>query len=179
MSHYNNGIKNWRWLIMPMGTYQQIINKLKELQIPYQIVDHPAAETTEEADEYIKDYEGVRTKSMFLKDKKKHFHLVVLDDKKRFNFHEFQDITGAKRVSMARPNEIKEQLGLVAGIISPFGLMNNSDHNIQVYFDKDMLAEDPILTFHPNENTHTIFLKSTDLMKFIRDQGFEPQIIDL
>ena len=164
---------------MPMGTYQQVIDQLKKSQIPYQIVDHPAAETTEQADEYIKGYEGVRTKSMFLKGKKKHFYLVILDDKKRFDFHEFQDLTGAKRVSMARPDDLKDQLGLVAGVVSPFGLMNNLDHNIQVYFDKDMLAEDPILTFHPNENTHTIFLKSTDLMKFIHDQGFEPQIIDL
>lgn len=51
MPHYNNDDKNWRWLTMPMGTYQQVIDQLKRLQIPYQIVDHPAAETTEQADE--------------------------------------------------------------------------------------------------------------------------------
>ena len=42
-----------------------------------------------------------------------------------------------------------------------------------------MLAEDPILTFHPNVNTHTIFIKTTDLMKFIKEQGYAPEIIDL
>lgn len=163
---------------MPMGTYDQIMTELKRLNIDYNMVDHPAAETTEEADHYIAGHEGVRTKTMFLKDKKKNYYMLVMDDKKRLNFHEFQDLTGAKRVSMAHPGDIKEQLGLVPGIISPFGLMNNTAHNVRVLFDKDML-EEPILTFHPNENTHTIFLKTVDVLEFVKAQGYEPEIIDL
>ncbi|MCI1975364.1 MAG: prolyl-tRNA synthetase associated domain-containing protein [Limosilactobacillus sp.] len=164
---------------MTEGTYEQVINELQRLGIKYGMVDHPAAETTEEADKYIEGHEGVRTKTMFLKGKKKHFYLVVMDDKKPMDFKKFQELTGAKRVSMARPDDLKEQLGSHAGVVSPFGLMNNEEHNIQVYFDKDMLDEDPILTFHPNVNTHTIFIKTTDLMKFIKEQGFEPETIDL
>lgn len=163
---------------MTMGTYTQIMDELNRLGISYTMVDHPAAETTEEADRYIAGHEGVRTKSMFLKDKKKNFYLLVMDDKKRLDFHEFQDLTGAKRISMARPDDIKEQLGLVPGIISPFGLMNNEDHNVKVLFDKEML-EESILTFHPNENTHTIFLKTEDVLRFVNEQGFEYEVIDL
>ncbi|MEY8441896.1 prolyl-tRNA synthetase associated domain-containing protein [Lactobacillaceae bacterium 24-114] len=163
---------------MTMGTYTQIMDELKRLGISHTMVDHPAAETTEEADRYIAGHEGVRTKSMFLKDKKKNFYLLIMDDKKRLDFHEFQDITGTKRISMARPNDIQEQLGLAPGIISPFGLMNNEDHNVKVLFDKEMLDE-PILTFHPNENTHTIFLKTDDVLHFVNEQGFEYEVIDL
>ena len=104
--------------------------------------------------------------------------MVIMDDAKPLNFHKFQDITGAKRVSMAKPADIMEQLSLVTGIISPFGLMNNTKHNVQVYFDKEMLQE-PILTFHPNENTHTIFLQSWDVMKFLTAHHYDYQIIDL
>lgn len=164
---------------MPMGTYQQVIDELNKLGIDdYDVVDHPAAHTTEEADRYIAGRVGVRTKSMFLKGKKKKYYMVVMDDKKRLDFHEFQDLTGAKRVSMARPEDIQEQLGLVPGIISPFGLVNNTAHNVQVYFDR-AIVDEPIQTFHPNENTHTIFIKTVDLFKFIRAAGYEPQIIDL
>lgn len=163
---------------MAMGTYSQVMDELKRLGIDYDMVDHPAAETTEEADRYIAGHEGVRTKTMFLRDKKKHFYLLIMDDKKRLDFHEFQDLTGAKRVSMARPSDIKEQLGLVPGIISPFGLMNNDEHNVWVLFDKEMLKE-PILTFHPNENTHTIFLKTEDVLRFVKEQGYEYEVIDL
>lgn len=164
---------------MAEGTYEQVINELDRLGIKYGMVDHPAAETTEEADKYIEGHEGVRTKTMFLKGKKHHFYLVIMDDKKPMNFKEFEELTGAKRVSMARPDDLKEQLGSHAGVVSPFGLMNNEAHNVQVYFDKDMLAESPVLTFHPNVNTHTIFIKTPDLLNFIKEQGYEPETIDL
>lgn len=164
---------------MAMGTYQQVKDALKKLGIDdYDVVDHPAAHTTEEADRYIAGRKGVRTKTMFLKGKKKKFYMVIMDDKKRMDFHEFMDITGAKRVSMARPEHLEEELGLEPGIVSPFGLLNNKDHNVKVYFDKDIVDE-PIQTFHPNENTHTIFIKTEDLFMFLKAIDFEPEIIDL
>lgn len=159
--------------------YQELLDELQKLDIKYEMVDHPAAKTTAEADAYIAGKIGVRTKSMFLKDKKKNFYLVIMDDAKRMDFKEFQELTGTKRTSMAHDSDIEDQLGLEAGIVSPFGIMNNAAHNIQIYFDQDMLAENIPLTFHPNINTHTIFLSAADLMKFIKAQGFDYQIIDL
>lgn len=161
------------------AAYQELLDELQKLDIKYEMVDHPAALTTAQADAYIADKSGVCTKSMFLKDKHKNFYLLIMDDAKHMDFKEFQELTGAKRISMAHDNEIEEQLGLEAGIVSPFGIMNNSAHNIQIYFDQDMLAENIPLTFHPNINTHTIFLSAADLMKFIKAQGFNYQIIDL
>ena len=159
--------------------YQELLDELQKLDIKYEMVNHPAAKTTEEADAYIAGKIGVRTKSMFLKDKKKNFYLVIMDDAKRMDFKEFQELTGTKRISMAHDSDIEDQLGLEAGIVSPFGIMNNAVHNVQIYFDQDMLDENIPLTFHPNINTHTIFLSAADLMKFIKAQGFEYQIIDL
>ena len=159
--------------------YQELLDELQKLDIKYEMVDHPAAKTTAEADAYIAGKIGVRTKSMFLKDKKKNFYLVIMDDAKRMDFKEFQELTGTKRISMAHDSDIEDQLGLEAGIVSPFGIMNNAAHNIQIYFDQDMLAENIPLTFHLNINTHTIFLSAADLMKFIKAQGFDYQIIDL
>lgn len=159
--------------------YQELLDELQKLDIKYEMVDHPAAKTTAEADAYIAGKIGVRTKSMFLKDKKKNFYLVIMDDAKRMDFKEFQELTSTKRISMAHDSDIEDQLGLEAGIVSPFGIMNNTAHNIQIYFDQDMLDENIPLTFHPNINTHTIFLSAADLMKFIKAQGFDYQIIDL
>lgn len=159
--------------------YQELLDELQKLDIKYEMVDHPATKTTAEADAYIAGKIGVRTKSMFLKDKKKNFYLVIMDDAKRMDFKEFQELTGTKRISMAHDSDIEDQLGLEAGIVSPFGIMNNTAHNLQIYFDQDMLAENIPLTFHPNINTHTIFLSAADLMKFIKAQGFDYQIIDL
>ena len=40
-------------IVMTEGTYEQVINELDRLGIKYGMVDHPAAETTEQADKYI------------------------------------------------------------------------------------------------------------------------------
>ena len=66
-----------------MDAYQQVKDKLEELGISFDVVEHPPAFTTEQADSYIEGLEGVRTKSMFLTNKKKtQFYLLIMDDKK-------------------------------------------------------------------------------------------------
>lgn len=156
-----------------------VTSTLDGLDIQYQLVSHPAAETTEEADAYIEGIEGVRTKTMFMTNKKKtSFYLLVMDDAKRLDFHEFQDLTGAKRVKMASSEALKEKLGLEPGIVSIFGLINNQERDVKVYFDKAILSE-ARMSFHPNENTHTIFVASNDVLAFVKAQGYEPEILDL
>lgn len=44
-----------------MDQFTLVKETLDKMGIPYEIVEHPAAHTTEEADEYIKGKEGVRT----------------------------------------------------------------------------------------------------------------------
>ena len=44
-----------------MNTYQKVKAKLDELGIEFDVVEHPPAFTTEQADSYIEGLEGVRT----------------------------------------------------------------------------------------------------------------------
>ena len=67
---------------------------------------------------------------------------------------------------------------LPAGVVSPFGLLNNVDKDIQVYFDKEIMSEKR-MSFHPNTNEKTLFLDTTDLLKFLEAIGYEPHIIEL
>ena len=53
-----------------MDPYQQVKEKLDELGISFDVVEHPPAFTTEQADSYIEGLEGVRTKTMFLTNRK-------------------------------------------------------------------------------------------------------------
>ena len=161
-----------------IATYDQCINELKRLGIDYSMVDHPAAETTEQADKYIEGYEGARTKTMFLHDKKKNHYMVIMDDAKRMDFKKFQEISGAKRISMAKDEEITSELGLRPGSVSPLGLLNSTDPDLRVYLDRQLLAT-PTWIVHPNDNTHTVFLKQEDLLRFITAQGYDYQVIDL
>lgn len=162
-----------------MDQYKMVENKLKELEIDFKIVDHTPAFTTEEADKYIEGHDGVRTKSMFLTDrKKKNFYLVILDDYKRLDMDRFKDIVGEKKVKMASENSLMEKMKLPAGTVSPFGLLNNEDHDIKFFMDKE-IADEEIMTFHPNTNDKTLFLKTKDLYKYLDNIGYEVNFIEL
>ena len=162
-----------------MDAYQQVAEKLQELGITYNVVDHPPVFTTEQADSYIKDLEGVRTKSMFLTNKKKtQYYLLIMDDKKRLDMDDFKVQVGADRIRMASLDSLAEKMTLPAGTVSPFGLLNNEEKDIHVYFDKDIVSED-VMTFHPNTNEKTIFIKTQDLFRFLESIGFTYEVVTL
>lgn len=162
-----------------MDAYQQVANKLHELGITFDVVEHPPAFTTEQADSYIEGMEGVRTKSMFLTNKKKtQYYLLIMDDKKRLDMNDFKIQVGADRIRMASLNSLAEKMNLSAGTVSPFGLLNNEERDIQVYFDKEIIDEER-MTFHPNTNEKTIFISTEDLFKFLKDLGYYYQVLEL
>ena len=162
-----------------MDAYQQVAKKLQELGIVYDVVEHPPAFTTEQADSYIEGMEGVRTKSMFLTNKKKtQYYLLIMDDKKRLDMDDFKVQVGADRIRMASLDSLAEKMNLPAGTVSPFGLLNNDEKDILVYFDKDVLSGD-IIAFHPNTNEKTIFIKIQDLFRFLESIGFTYKFLTL
>lgn len=162
-----------------LDLFKSLEAKLNELKIPFEIVEHPPALTTEEADSYIDGIEGVRTKSMFLTNKKKTaYYLLIMDDQKRLDMDKFKEITGENRIKMASTDSLMEKMKLSAGVVSIFGLLNNDEHDIKVYFDREII-EEPRMSFHPNVNTKTIFVSTEDVLKFIKEIGYDYKIIDL
>ena len=162
-----------------MDAYQQVANTLQELGITFDVGEHPPVFTTEQADSYIEGMEGVRTKSMFLTNKKKtQYYLLIMDDKKRLDMDDFKVQVGANRIRMASLDSLAEKMNLPAGTVSPFGLLNNEEKDIHVYFDKDIVSED-VMTFHPNTNEKTIFIKSKDLFRFLESIGFTYEVVTL
>lgn len=159
--------------------FTKVENKLNDLNISFQLVEHEPALTTEQADSFIEGIEGVRTKTMFLTNKKKNkFYLIIMDDKKRLDMDKFKEVVEINRIKMASEETLMEKMKLPAGVVSPFGLLNNSDHDISVFFDKEITNEER-MSFHPNTNEKTIFISTSNLYKFIESISFEYQIIDL
>lgn len=162
-----------------MEASQPVQAKLTELNIPFEIVNHPPATTTAEADSYIKGISGVRTKSMFLTNRRKSaYYLLIMDDQKHLDMHKFAEIVGEKRLHLASSASLIKKMKLAPGIVSPFGLLNNAERDVQVYFDKDIVDEQR-MSFHPNTNEQTIFLATTDLFKFIEAVGFGYRVVEL
>ena len=159
--------------------YQKVADRLNELGITFQIVEHEPALTTEQADRFIEGIEGVRTKTMFLTNKKKrNFYLVIMDDEKRLDMDVFKDIVEEKQIKMASAETLNDKMMLPPGVVSPFGLLNNKDKDIHVYFDQEIVSEER-MSFHPNTNEKTIFVNTQDLFTFLKELGYEPHVIEL
>ena len=132
-----------------MEAYEKVVEVLNGLDIPFDIVEHEPALTTEQADSFIEGIEGVRTKTMFLTNKKKTaYYLLIMDDQKRLDMDLLKELIGANRVRMASPESLFEKMSLPAGVVSPFGLLNNAEKDIHVYFDKEIMSEKR-MSFHP------------------------------
>ncbi|MGC6770282.1 prolyl-tRNA synthetase associated domain-containing protein [Enterococcus sp. LJL51] len=162
-----------------MDQYRKVASVLKDMNIAFEIVEHPPVFTTEEADSYIVGIPGVRTKSMFLTNKKKTaYYLLIMDDSKRVDMNKFKEMVGETRIKMASSESLMEQMQLSPGSVSIFGLLNNKQKNIQVFFDQAILSEKR-MSFHPNMNTKTIFLDTCAVLTFVKETGFDYTAIDL
>lgn len=162
-----------------MVMFNEIADKLNKLDIQIQTVEHEPAITIELADKFIEGIEGIRTKTMLLTNKKKNkFYLIIMDDKKRLDMNRFKEIVEEKQIKMAPEELLFEKMMLQRGVVSPFGLLNNKDKDIQIYFDKEIVNEDR-MSFHPNTNEKTIFIHSNDLFKFLEEMGFLANVIEL
>lgn len=158
---------------------ERVFQKLKELGIPYELVEHPAVFTTEEADSYIEGIDGVRTKSLFLTNKRKTTdYLLIMDDAGRLDMKRFKTLIGASQLKFASEELLLDKLGVTAGSVSIFGVLNNAEKDVQVYFDQAILSEER-MSFHPNDNTKTIFLVTKDLFVFLKALGFEWHVVAL
>ena len=159
--------------------YQKVADTLNELGITFHIVEHEPALTTEQADRFIEGIAGVRTKTMFLTNKKKrNFYLLIMDDAKRLDMDVFKDIVEEKQIKMASAETLNDKMMVPPGVVSPFGLLNNRDKDIQVYFDQEIVSEER-MCFHPNTNEKTIFVNTEDLFTFLKVIGYEPHVIEL
>ena len=158
---------------------EQVYKELNEMKIKYEVVNHPPALTTKDADDYIEDKEGVRSKTMFMSNKKKNrFYLLILDDTKRLDIKKIGEIINEKSLRLGSEKDLKEKMNLQFGYVSPFGLLNNCDKDIKVYVDKEILNE-KIITFHPNENDATVFIKIDDMFRFFDNLGCEYKTIEM
>lgn len=158
---------------------QEVYNELSKMGIEYEVVNHPPAETTELADEFIEGKEGIRSKTMFMSDKKKkNFYLFILDDSKRLDIKKIAELIGEKTLRLGNEENLKEKMNLKFGTVSPFGLLNNNEKDIKVYIDKELLSEN-IITFHPNENDATVFIKMEDMFKFFDKLEYKYELIEM
>jgi len=150
------------------------LNILKQIGIEYTNHEHPAVYTVEEADQQHEGIDGVHSKNLFFKDKKKNLFLVVTLSDKSIKIKEVAKKIGAKSPSFGKPDLLAEVLGVIPGAVTPLAVVNAGDHPLKVVLDEEMMKNE-LLNFHPLVNTATTTIASKDLVKFLEhcNQAFE------
>jgi Ala-tRNA(Pro) deacylase len=152
---------------------------LKSKGIEYVLHEHPAVYTCEEAEKYCGNIPGLACKNLLLKGKKSgRFFLVILPADKRADLKKISGKVGEKQLSFAGPEALEKKLGLTAGAVSPFGLLNDMNHEIVVYVDNKVYYAGTV-GFHPDRNTATLELSGEMFRKFLKTIENKIIIIDL
>ena len=147
---------------------QELYNILEQLKIKYKRYEHKPVYTVEEADNLDIDIPGQHCKNLFLRNKKGNIHyLVIADSQKHIDLKLLSKEIGSSGLSFASEERLQKYLGLEAGSVSPFGLINDTERKVIVLIDRK-LTDKSIVNFHPNVNTATISVSYDDLEKFIR-----------
>lgn len=138
---------------------------LDKLEIKYELLEHDAVYTVDEAKELDNMIEGIGCKNLFLTNKKGKYFLVMIHEDKRANIKEIESLVDCKHLSFGKEEDLKEVLGLEAGSCTPLGIVNDKENKVVLIFDKDLV--DKKVLCHPNKNTATLSLEFSDLIKFI------------
>ena len=158
---------------------QEVYQFLKDNNIQYEVTEHPAVYNMEEMDNLHLPY-PYSAKNLFVRDDKKaNYYLITVKEEKRVNLKEFRKQNGTRNLSFASENDLINILRLVPGSVTPFGLLNDKEQKVKFYIDEDLLSGDGMIGIHPNENTATVWLKTEDLIKILKENGNEINIVKI
>jgi Ala-tRNA(Pro) deacylase len=144
-----------------------VVARLAELAIPFTRHEHPPVATVEEASLHWAGIDATHCKNLFLRNQKGTRHyLVVMTASKKADLRAVADQIGDGKLSFASPERLMTHLGLTPGSVSPFGLINDREHEVRVVVDRDFQAS-ARLAFHPNINTLTFTIAAADFKKFL------------
>ena len=156
-----------------MEKKEKVLKKLDELNIKYEVVDHPPVYTIEEMENLNLEGKGHVVKNLFLKNSngKKHY-LVVLKGDKKADLKSIKSQIQSSALSFASEERLDNHLNLLKGAVTPLGIINDKEHCVNVVIDDDLKNQNTI-GIHPNVNTSTVFISYNDMIRFINDFGNE------
>ena len=122
---------------------------LDRLHIPYAWVAHETADTIADCD-VVSEVLGISIcKNLFLCNRQKtSFYLLLMPGDKPFHTKEITSQLGCARLSFAKEEALEQLLHLTPGSATIFGLMYDTENQVQLVVDQELLRE-PYFGCHP------------------------------
>jgi Ala-tRNA(Pro) deacylase len=162
-----------------MNKRAEVISYLNDLNIPFELHEHPPVPTVEEALPYWKDIDATHCKNLFFRNHKGNRHyLVILDHRRQLNIKDLEQKLKQGKISFASPKRMERYLGLGAGSVSAFGIINDHENHVHIFLDEALQSATRI-SFHPNENNATLVISFASFLRFLETSGNSFEFIAL
>lgn len=139
---------------------------------------HAPAFTVEQGNAVWGDIAGIHCKNLFLKDGKGKLWLVVAPAQVRVDLKSLPKRIGAARLSFGSGALLEQVLGVEAGSVTPFALINDTERRVTPVLDAWMMDQ-PLLNYHPLRNHMTTTITSNGLRRFLTHTGHVAAVVNL
>lgn len=158
----------------------RVYDLLDKLGMEYYRTDHEPATTMKVCNDIDKILGALICKKLFLCNRQKtQFYLLMMPGDKTFKTKDLSRQINSARLSFADEEYMEKYLDITPGSVSIMGLMNDTDNNVQLLMDKEVL-EDEVLGCHPCINTSSLKLKTREVLdKFLPAVHHEAIIVEL
>ena len=164
-----------------MERQEQVERYLQAHHINYSCYNHPEGKTIEEAKRWWHNDGSVHCKNIFMRNHKGNQHyLICFDCDHDLAIHDLEQRLKASlqaaghpapgKLSFASPERMMRYLGLEPGSVSPFGLINDTEHHVILFLDQN-LQNAASLSFHPNDCRGTVVISQTEFRKYLKTVG--------
>lgn len=145
-----------------MSASEEVFAFLDGLGIPCRQASHGAAFTMADCAAVDAALGALTVKNLFLTTKNgKRFYLCITRPDARFRTADISRQAGSSRLSFAPEEKLFEKLRCHGGSASPMGLIFPEARDVTLLVDA-ALREEPVLAFHPCDNTRTLAMAGED-----------------
>lgn len=143
----------------------KVYDFLDQLGIEYYRLDHEPADSAHPGVcEAVEESLGAEIcKNLFLANRQRtKFYMLMIPESKAFRSSDISKQAGSSRLHFAEPEYMLDMIGTTPGSASVMGLMNDTEHRVQLLVDEDLLSQEYI-GCHPCINTSSLRLKKDDI----------------
>lgn len=135
--------------------------------------------TVEASERLVPRLPGVKTKNLFLRDRKGARHiLVTVPHDLAVDLDALGAALGAKRLGFASAERLLTHLGITPGSVSLLALVNDMSHAVEFVIDRRVWDAEAVHA-HPLRNDATMVIPHVQLERFLEATGHAPRIIDV
>ena len=149
---------------------------LDKHNIAHTTVEHAPVHTVAEGAGVKAAIPGLHSKNLFLRSRDRRLFLVCAEGHAEVRVNQLHKRLGCKRLSFGSVEDMERTLGVRPGSVTLFGLLNDAGGEVTLVMDR-VLAEAPLVNFHPLLNDASTRISGTDAMRFAEATEHAPVVL--